>query len=359
METKNNSTNSTEYIDLIELWNKIWKQKKLFFIVWGITFVVACAIILPVPRLYQSTIQLAPEASNATNLGSLGSLASSFGINLNTSSSQDALFPDLYPDILSTNEFVVALFDVPVRSMDGEIETTYGDYMLRRQKVTYFKWPKILLGRLKFLIAPPPARPSSGDGKINPQYLSREMDVLVQKINEQISCSVDKKTGVISITVLDQDPLIAAEMADTICVRLQQVITDYRTQKARIDEQYYRHLMEEAVEYYHAAQNDYVQFCEANWKINMPSISAQKDNLSNICNLRLSALNAIINQHQMACAKIQENTPAFTTLSRPCVPIKACKPKRMIFVVFMCFMATIVLLIKICRTEIKAFLNSI
>lgn len=40
----------------------------------------------------------------------------------------------------------------------------------------------------------------------------------------------------------DQDPLISATMADSVSMHLQQFITKYRTNKARIDVEHYQKL---------------------------------------------------------------------------------------------------------------------
>ena len=48
-------------------------------------------------------------------------------------------------------------------------------------------------------------------------------------------------------------------------------------------------------------------------------------------------------QYQMAKAKVQERTPAFTLLKGAAVPIKPAGPKRMLFVAGMCLLAIILL----------------
>jgi capsular polysaccharide biosynthesis protein len=65
-------------------------------------------------------------------------------------------------------------------------------------------------------------------------------------INKKMVCEVDKKTNVITITVTDQDPLIAATVADSVQIYLQRAITEYRTKKARVDLEYVDKLFAEA-----------------------------------------------------------------------------------------------------------------
>lgn len=48
---------------------------------------------------------LAPESGGKSGGGSMGALAAMAGINLGTSSGEDALSPELYPDIVSSTPF--------------------------------------------------------------------------------------------------------------------------------------------------------------------------------------------------------------------------------------------------------------
>ena len=47
--------------------------------------------------------------------------------------------------------------------------------------------------------------------------------------------------------------------------------------------------------------------------------------------------------HMHQKAKVQERTPAFTVVKGAAVPIKPSGPKRLIFVIGMCFVATLIL----------------
>ena len=58
--------------------------------------------------------------------------------------------------------------------------------------------------------------------------------------------------------------------------------------------------------------------------------------------LKYNTYNALCTQVEATKAKLQERTPAFTTLKTATVPIKPAGPKRMIFVVGMLILGTIV-----------------
>lgn len=57
----------------------------------------------------------------------------------------------------------------------------------------------------------------------------------MKALSDHIGVSVDKKTGVTTISVTMQDPRISACLTDTVVNRLQSYIIDYRTNKARKD----------------------------------------------------------------------------------------------------------------------------
>ena len=124
-----------EVSDLRVIFKKIWSRRKLFYKVLPITFVLSCAYILCIPRTYTSSLSLAPEMSNSAGMGgTLGSLASSFGIDLGNIETTDAINPMLYPDLMDDNGFVVGLFGIKVKSLDGEISCNYFDFSWNNQR---------------------------------------------------------------------------------------------------------------------------------------------------------------------------------------------------------------------------------
>ena len=86
-----------EVIDLRIIFNKIWDNRKLFYKVLPIVFVLSCIYIFSLPRYYKSETTLAPEMENSGASGVLGSLASSFGFDLSEMQTTDAITPLLYP----------------------------------------------------------------------------------------------------------------------------------------------------------------------------------------------------------------------------------------------------------------------
>ena len=96
-------------IDIKQLCAKIILKKGLYIKVLSIVLVVSALWIFPQPRYYKCNIRLAPESASEGTIGSLGSLASSFGVNLGGMSSSDAIYPSIYPHVVSSNDFIIDL----------------------------------------------------------------------------------------------------------------------------------------------------------------------------------------------------------------------------------------------------------
>ena len=333
-------------IDIGKLLADIRKHKKLYYKVLSITFVASAILMLSIPNVYRCDVMLAPELSRASS-NSLLSLANSFGMRLGTGTTGgEALFPTLYPDLVSSVDFKVSLFDVPVTIEGDEEEGTpdrtmsYYDYMKNEQKRT---WWSVAIGStikwvfsLFFEFQPQ-------DSTVNPFRLTKEQMNIIEMINKRVVCEVDEKTLVITISVTDQNPLICATMADTVKTRLQNFITDYRTSKARVDLEYNQMLYKEAKGRYDKARRMYADFVDHNQDILLESVRQRQTELENEMQLQYNAYQQVAAQLLAAEAKVQQETPAFTTLQSATVPVVKAGPKRaqmcLIFL-FLAFLGT-------------------
>ena len=152
---------------------------------------------------------------------------------------------------------------------------------------------------------------------------------------------MDKKTGVISVNVESQDPYVCKIIADSVQQKLQDFIIEYRTSKARNDYEYYLKLTKDAKQEYEKARQKYASMADANTHTALKSVELKLEDLENDLQLKFNTYTTINTQLQAAKAKVQERTPAFTTIKGASVPIKPSGPKRMIFVIVCLFITFI------------------
>ena len=154
--------------------------------------------------------------------------------------------------------------------------------------------------------------------------------------------SVDKKTGVTTISVTMQDPRISACLTDTVVNRLQSYIIDYRTNKARKDFHFQEKLFERKKKEYEQAQENYAKFADANKNIILQSYRAEQVRLENEMNLAYQVYTSVAQQLQMAEAKVQEITPVYTVVEPATIPVKASKPNKVMILLGVVFLVGIV-----------------
>lgn len=343
MEEKN-----LNVIDLRIIFQKIWANRKLFAIVLPFVFILSCLYIICIPRTYTSDTRMAPEMENSMSSGTLGSIASTFGIDLGSMQTTDAITPLLYPDLMDDNKFVASLFNIEVESIDGEIKTDYYNYLKTHQK---YPWWNGIKRWFRSLISPKAIDHPAKNG-FNPYQLSKKDNDIMSLIREQVVINVNKKDGVITIGVEAQDPLICKTIADSVRTRLQEFITEYRTSKSRNDLEYYKKLTAEAKMAYEKARQLYGNYSDANTDVILESYRAKREDLENDMQLKFNTYSTMNTQLQASKAKVQERTPAFTVIKGASVPIRPSGPKRMLFVAGMLLLAFVV----ICIYSIKDIL---
>ncbi len=342
--------NKLEAINIRQVLKSIWDRKRLFFIVCAVTFVLSCIYIVGVPRYYTSSAKLAPEISNSAAGGTLGSIASSLGFNSEDLQRGDAINPMLYPDLMEDNGFVTSLFNIQVRSADGEINTTYHDYLQKHQKGSVWTAP---LRWLKRLLPKPEGPMVSEQGEPDSYILTKSENDIAEAVRSNITFSIDKKTGVITINTKAQDALICKIIADSVRVRLQAFITEYRTNKARIDYEYYLQLTAKAKEDYEIALKKLARMSDANINVSLHSTRLKIQDMENDMQLKLNTYTSMNTQLEAAKAKVQERTPAFTLLKGAAMPVKAAGPKRMFFVLAMVMLAGVCVSLWILKDILK------
>lgn len=314
------------------------KHRKLFYKVLPATFVIIAFLTLCMPNYYKCTVMLAPEMSGNRGVGSLASLASSFGFNIGGSSSgADAIFPVLYPDLMNSVTFKASLFDVKVHREDEDEVMTYYDYLAEHQKRPWWSVAKgAVIGAILSLL---PRDEEEVSDTLNTFRLTKNQTAIIEIMNNKVVCDVDQKTFVITIDVTDQDPLIAATMADSVQVHLQNFITEYRTRKARIDLDYTRELYDKTKRRYEEARKRSAAFNDANQRLFLDRVRSERTDLENEMQIQYRAYSQVAAQLQLAEAKVQQDTPAFTLLQPATVPVKKSGPRRALICLFFLFMA--------------------
>ena len=329
-------------IDLMEYARKLWASRKLLLKVAGIAAIAGVIIALGTPKTYTANVTLAPESGKSGG-GGLSGIASMLGVGgLSMSSDADAFNVTLYPDVVSSTPFIIDLLDTKVKQLESENDTTLAGYLKEGTSSsligTIVSLPFKAIGAVMSIF-------SSDDDKendnqdINPFQLTAEQNNAVNGLRKLVVANVDKKTGVTSISVTMQDPLVCAIVADTVVTKLQEFITGYRVNKAQEDCKYWEQLHEERKNNYYEKQQNYARYTDGNQGISRESVKIEQARLENEMNLAYQVYSQVATQLQMARAKVQEAKPVFAVVEPATVPLKPSGTSRKMILIGIVFLA--------------------
>lgn len=329
-------------IDLMEYARKLWASRKLLLKVAGIAAIVGVIIALGTPKTYTANVTLAPESGKSGG-GGLSGIASMLGVGgLSMSSDADAFNVTLYPDVVSSTPFIIDLLDTKVKQLESENDTTLAGYLKEGTSSsligTIVSLPFKAIGAVMSIF-------SSDDDKendnqdINPFQLTAEQNNAVNGLRKLVVANVDKKTGVTSISVTMQDPLVCAIVADTVVTKLQEFITGYRVNKAQEDCKYWEQLHEERKNDYYEKQQNYARYTDGNQGISRESVKIEQARLENEMNLAYQVYSQVATQLQMARAKVQEAKPVFAVVEPATVPLSPSGTSRKMILIGIVFLA--------------------
>jgi LPS O-antigen subunit length determinant protein (WzzB/FepE family) len=328
-------------IDLMEYARKLWAARKLLLKVAGLAIIVGIVIALTTPKQYTVSVTLAPESSKSGG-GGLSGIASMLGVGgFNMGSDADALNVTLYPDIVSSTPFILDLMDTPVSTIDEEQpDTTLVGYLKEYTSSslmgTVMSLPFKAIGGIMSLFK---SEEEEKTDIINPFHLTQEQSQTVNGLKKMIVANVDKKTGVTTVSVTMQDPMVAAILTDTVIVKLKEHITKYRISKAEEDCKYWEELNRVRQDDYYMKQKKYAEYVDANKNVVLQSVRIEQERLQNEMNLAYQVYSSVASQLQMAKAKVQEAKPVFAVVEPASVPLQPSGTSRKMILLGVVFLA--------------------
>ena len=298
---------------------KSWKKIVLIGFIFGVLGIISA---LTMTRKWGVTMTLAPELQSR-NSGNLTSIANMLGMgNMQLGSTTDAMNITLFPEICNSTPFLVDLFDVPLTSYVSEKQLEEGMQPIHTTVYKHLtgedKEKKGLAKWLASLKKDKEEKPYTGVE--NPTELTRKEADVVKALGKNISADVDKKTGITTINVVMDDRLMAKQLADTVCTRLQTYVSKYRTQKSQADYDYYVLLANEAKQELVRAQAAYAAAVDYDRSVILQGAKSETERLQSEASLASQIYSQMAQQRELARAKIQEDKPVYAVVQPATLP---------------------------------------
>ena len=342
-ENKPNMENSTTplntkekvYFDLLDVVYKLISIRKVLYKALVVGVVIGLVMALSTPKKYTVTVTLSPEMNDTRSTGGLASMAASFlGGGLGQVGT-DALNSLLAPNILSSTPFLLDLMESKVKNDSDESCTTFSTY-LEEESVPWWNYileiPRIAIEKLKVLFVKNHEGPSAETNRVI--SLTDRQSKKIQSLRKLIVADVNKKTTITTISITLQNPKIAAVIADSIILKLQRSITQYRISKAQDDVDYWNILYKERKHDYYVAQQEYAKYVDTNSNVILQTNLVERERLQNEMSLAYQVYSQVAQQLQMAKAKVQEHRPAFAIIEPAVVPLLPSSLSRIFIFVF-------------------------
>lgn len=331
---------SIDWAKYIGLFLQNWKKIIIISCIFGVVGIVAA---LMQKRVYNVSVTLAPEVQNPSRSGgSLSSLASMFGVNMNgANASADALNITIFPEIVSSTPFLTQLFEVelspkpelpkdPIEArkvMQGPKPTVkLYDHLTGRDK------EKGWLAQLMENIFGTEEDPDYM--KANVSILTMEQDKVVERLRKLISADVDKKTAMTTISVSFDDPMMCSQLADTVCRRLREYVFTYRTEKEQQNFDYYEALCDSTFKKMTEAQAAYAAAVDNNHNVILQTVAVRRERLQQEASLASQVYQQMVQQREISRARLQEMKPVFAVVEPGTYPQKPANSRKKTVLMF-------------------------
>lgn len=309
-------------LDLMEYIRKLWSARKMLLKVAGIAALLGIFMAWSIPTKYKAEVTLSPESGKSSSGSALSGMAAMLGFgNFNIGSDANAVNFSMAPEIVASTPFLLELYHTPVQTIDGKMDTTIVAYLKTEKKPwwkTVMQLPQMAIGGVMSLFAD---EDEKKEEKIDPFRLTPKQMGEISSIKNIIKVELDKKTSMTKVSVVAQDPLVAATMADTVITKLQKYITNYQAGKAQEDCDYLEQIYKERQQEYYKAQDRYAKYMDANQNLAWQRKEAELERLQNEMQLAYDVYSSVASQLPMSRAKVQEAKPAFMVLEPATVPL--------------------------------------
>lgn len=336
-------------MNIVAAYNRIKYNFKTIIIFWLIGLVIGIIITLSIPKEYDSKTILAPENSSTT---------ASYGLNklLNfdedkvlenfssiVTSTKDAIYPMIYPLFFESDIYQRNFLDIKV-DYNGSTKTLK-EYLM--EDLSYPWWHNIISSislnnkhndesnqiKIKYL---------NKDNYINEEDLN-----LIRVLKDRITLTVDRKNFTMEISSTFQDPLISAQVTESVTDILSNTIKEYRKTKFIKNYEFVKNIHDYNQVQYDSILSIYSNFKDTHKGLLLGKFRTEEEKLKVEVKLKKTLLNQISTQLMESKAKISEERPVFVVLSPAIVPAKSSYPKPAIFMIGFILVSTILSLIYI------------
>lgn len=353
MTTESNKTQKPSQeteIDFINLARTFWEGRivigKLILLGVFIGFFVAILI----PNEFTASSTMVPQISDPKSklaglsggLSGLSGLAAMAGINLNTATGSE-LSPRTYSSIISSVPFQLELMKTLLNFEKLDSQVTLYDYYTKIKFGNPFVKYTLGLPSLIIKAIKGEKRNKFNTTEVNPLYLLTEKQIEVQKIIEKkVAILVNDKDAYVSLSCSLPEAYASAQLTQNAQELLQRYITEFKIEKAKVDQEFIQQRYDEAKKNYQAAQQQLASFRDRNKNMSTAIAKTEEERLTGEYTLVTGVYSELAKKLEQAKIQVKEETPVFTIIKPVSVPIEKSTPNRPLILAISAFIGLLV-----------------
>jgi hypothetical protein len=342
-----NSYNSLEEdsIDIIAVSKTFWNGKKLILKTTIIFFIIGCIVALLSPVVYTSKTTFVPQVSDeqlSSTKGTLGSIASLAGINLNSAemSNDYYLSPLLYSKLAESDEFSYDIIKEEIINLDGH-KLTIKEYLLSNQNLFNFNLITFIKKYTIGLFLNDETIENYSDILKDYNFLNEEDFELVESFKEKFIIDLNEKEGYITVIATDKDAFISTQLVEKVTKNLQSRIIELRTNKIKERLEYSKEQYEIKQVEFDFLQKTLAEFKDSNKSISTASFMSELQKLESEYQLQQNILMSLASEFNNNKIKLNKDTPIFSVIDEVSVPNERSEPKRSLIALIFMFLGII------------------
>jgi uncharacterized protein involved in exopolysaccharide biosynthesis len=339
-ETPLNQDQNSDEIDLKDLIIPIWKARKQILTT-AIIFAIFGGIIgFLTPATYTASSTFLPQTAQGGGglSGSLGGLASLAGIDLNSSVSGGDIPPSMYATVLASEPFLKRILDTKIWvNGDSVVYRTYLENQPSSALGIFQEYTIGLPGKVIGLFSTNEEIKQTKNEVQGLQPLSNNEFGLINSVSGKVSIVNDKKEGIITLSVIESDPIIAAQVTKVTEKVLQDWISEHKMKNAKAQYDFIVKQFEAKQKEFFFIQDQLAEYMDRNQNVLSATYLTRLERLQAEFDLVNTVYSELAKQKEQAAIQLSKETPTFSVLDPVKVPKYKTSPKRINYIVFSFF----------------------
>ena len=320
-----------EGIDIMALVRQLWAGRKTVIICTCVFMVLGFVAALTMTRTYTVNSIMVPQMNSKSN-SQLSSLAALAGVDMGMDLSAKDLSPLVYPQIVNSVPFKRELLYTPLHWAKADSAVSIYTYYKEIHKPSFMSKVKKYTIGLPFTILGAIRKPkpdivmpdstSAAESGPKPILLTKDEVQFMKLIGQSVGLTVDKKEGILTLTVVGTEPIQTAELALKAQTLLQTEITRFRTEKAGRDLEYIQARYDEAKREAESIQASLAAVNDRSQDMVGSRVRVQRERLQLRYNVANAVYTDMAKQLEQAKLQVKRDTPVLAVIQPVTVPSK-------------------------------------